>query len=175
MPLTISPASTKLLISCDVSVRSGPSSGIQFLQTVFYTATDIFYDGSNVQRLSPSDGWTVWTLSDAGDNVGVQTHHLTITCHGLDSDVIRTTIYRPVIAVLCIAPLLYRRLSVCLMKVRIGPIRRKKWEVLCLLGDCQSHRDREVLLRIQNSIMCAQWLIRCNEQRHFLEHNFKTE
>ncbi len=48
-----------------------------------------------------------------------------------------------------IAPLLYRRLSVrivCLMKVRIGPKRCKKWEVLCLLGDCQSHRDREVLL-----------------------------
>ncbi len=55
-------------------------------------AADSFYDGSNAQRLCPSDGWTVWTLSDAGDNVSVQTHHLTITCHGLESDVVRITI-----------------------------------------------------------------------------------
>ncbi len=107
--------------------------------------------------LTSSIAYWIRTLSDAGDNVSVQTHHLMITCYGLESGVIRTTIYRPVIAVLCISPLLYRRLSVCLvMKVRIGLKRRKKWEALCLLGHCQSHHDHKVLLPYRES---GQWKV----------------
>ncbi len=67
------------------------------LDTLYYSTalnyldedTDIFYEGSNAQRLGPSDGWIVWTLSDAGDNVNIQTRHLTITCNGVESECMR--------------------------------------------------------------------------------------